>query len=48
MPSNNHKGDGIVYREVLDDNSYLKTLREENVSFLFHEAGEKVVVKTEN
>ena len=40
VPSNNHKGDGIVYREVLDDNSYLKTLREENVSFLFHEAGE--------
>ena len=40
VPLNNHKGNGIVYREILDDKSYLKSLRQEDISFLFHEAGQ--------
>ena len=39
-PLNVHKGDGIVYRELLEDTSYLKSLKKENVSYLFHKAGQ--------
>ena len=40
VPLNIHKGDGIVYRELADDKTYLKRLRQEDVSYLYHRTGQ--------
>lgn len=40
MPLNYQKGDGIFYEPSVDNDSYLKLMKNQNMNFLFHQCGE--------